>query len=278
MLYELCEAFGDYREDPVKESNNEEVARDEQTAESILERRERRTKRFGKKDKNIDETVLGSINVDEEETVEEDETDVLFEDVDVSLEDISLEDVVLDVLDDDVNLEDVSLEDLVLDVPDDVADEDDDTDDDDHQEIEVNEAVYDDMEEMDESSLLKLLEEYDSEKNHNGHIPFEFKAAIELSSMLRNSNASFRLYGKIISWAEQFVVGIKSEKFPTQEAVIKMLSKRYHLDCLKPYQNPCVMPTTNLEFNVITHNFIASIFLLLTDEELMRPEILIFDD
>ncbi len=32
MLYELCEAFGDYRDDPVKESNNEEVARDEQTA------------------------------------------------------------------------------------------------------------------------------------------------------------------------------------------------------------------------------------------------------
>jgi len=64
------------------------------------------------------------------------------------------------------------LEDLVPDIPDDVADEDDDTDD--HQEIEVNEAVYDDMEEMNESSLLKLLEEYDYEKNHNGRIPFEF--------------------------------------------------------------------------------------------------------
>jgi len=195
--------------------------------------------------------------------------------VDVSLEDNSLEDVVPDVPgvpDDDVNLED-----LVLDVPDDVADEDDDTDDD-HQEIEVNEAVYDDMEEMNESSLLKLLEEYDYEKNHNGCIPFEFEAAIELLSMLRKSNVSFGLYGKIISWAEQFVPGLKSEKFPTREAVIKMLSQRYHLDCLKPYRIPCVMPMTNLEFDVITHNFIASIFSLLTDEELMRPENLIFDD
>ena len=163
MLYELCEAFGDYGEDPVKESNNEEVARDEQSA--FLERR---SKRFSKKSKNIHETP------GLEETVEEDETDVLFEDVDVSLEDNSLEDVVPDVPDNDVNLEDViledadvpdddvNLEDLVPDVPDDVADEDADTDD--HQEIEVNEAVYDDMEEMNESSLLKLLEEYDCEK------------------------------------------------------------------------------------------------------------------
>jgi len=57
-----------------------------------------------------------------------------------------------------------------------------------------------------------------------------------------------------------------------------MLSKRYHLDCLKPYKNPCVLPTTNLEFDVITHDFMSSIFSLLTDEELMQPENLIFDD
>ena len=44
MLYELCKAFGDYGDDPVKESNNEEVARDEQTAFP-----ERGSKRFSKK-------------------------------------------------------------------------------------------------------------------------------------------------------------------------------------------------------------------------------------
>jgi len=50
------------------------------------------------------------------------------------------------------------------------------------------------------------------------------------------------------------------EKIPTREAIIKMLSKCYHLDSLKPYINPCVLPTTNLEFDVITHDFISSIF------------------
>jgi len=58
------------------------------------------------------------------------------------------------------------------------------------------------------------------------------------------------LYGKIISWAEQFFPGSKTEKIPTWEAIIKMLSKHFHLDCMKPYKTPCVLPTTNLEFDV----------------------------
>ena len=43
MLYELCEAFGDYGEEPIKQSNNEEVAKDDQTAFP-----ERQSKRFSK--------------------------------------------------------------------------------------------------------------------------------------------------------------------------------------------------------------------------------------
>jgi len=50
MLYELCKPFGDYGDDQEKESNNAEVARDEQTAESIPESRR---KRLCEKEKNI---------------------------------------------------------------------------------------------------------------------------------------------------------------------------------------------------------------------------------
>ena len=57
MLYELCKAFGDYGNNPVNESNNEEVGRDEQTAFP-----EKRSKRFSKKYKNIHETVLGLLH------------------------------------------------------------------------------------------------------------------------------------------------------------------------------------------------------------------------
>ena len=91
-------------------------------------------------------------------------------------------------------------------------------------------------------------------------------------------NASFQLYSKIVKWAEHFFPGAIHEKLPSWECVLKTLSTCYYLDCLKPYKNQCVLPTTNLEFDVITYDFISSVFSLLTDESLMQQEILIFDD
>jgi len=104
------------------------------------------------------------------------------------------------------------------------------------------------------------------------------EAAIELLSMLWKSNASFQLYSKIVKWAGQIFLGAIHEKLPSQECVLQTLSARYYLDCLKPFKNPCVLPTTNLEFDVITHDFISSVFSLLADESLIQQENLIFDD
>jgi len=104
------------------------------------------------------------------------------------------------------------------------------------------------------------------------------EAAIELLSMLWKSNASFQLYSKIVKWAEHFFLGAIHEKLPSRDCVLQTLSTHYYLDCLKPFKNLCVLPTTNLEFDVITHDFISSVFSLLTDESLMQKENLIFDD
>ena len=88
----------------------------------------------------------------------------------------------------------------------------------------------------------------------------------------------FSIVFKIVKWAEQFFPGAEHEKLPSQECVLKTLSACYYLDCLKPFKNPGVLPTTNLEFDVITHDFISSVFSLLTDESLMQLENLIFHD
>ena len=107
------------------------------------------------------------------------------------------------------------------------------------------EVINDDKEEMHEVRLLRLLEEYENEKNQNKAISIEMEAAIELLSMLRKSNASFQLYSKIVKWAEHFPPGAIHEKLPSRECVLKTLSARYYLDCLKPFKNPCVLPMTN---------------------------------
>jgi len=68
--------------------------------------------------------------------------------------------------------------------------------------------------------LEKLMEDYYSEKETKTEIPIEMEAAIELLSMLRQSNASLSLYNKIVNWMEQYYIEKKNVgKPPSWEAV-----------------------------------------------------------
>jgi len=51
--------------------------------------------------------------------------------------------------------------------------------------------------------LQKLMDNYYAEKAAKTEIPIEMEATIDLLSMLRQSNASFALYNKIVSWMER---------------------------------------------------------------------------
>jgi len=77
------------------------------------------------------------------------------------------------------------------------------------------EVVNGDKQEMNESSLLRLLEQYKNEKNQNNAISMEMEAAIELLSLVWKSNASFQLYSKIVKWAEHFFPRAAHEKLPS---------------------------------------------------------------
>jgi len=119
-----------------------------------------------------------------------------------------------------------------------------------------------------ENSFLELLDEFEKEEYQNGLLSDEMEAAIKLLLLLQKCNASFQLYLKISKWAEHFVKW-KVQEITLREGILKTLSKCYHLDCLKPYKSCCVLPTTNLQFDVVMNCFLSSLFSLLTDESLM---------
>jgi len=126
--------------------------------------------------------------------------------------------------------------------------------------------------------FLDLLLDYEKEKSSNVALSIEMEAAVELLSLLRKCNVSFQLYSKIVKWTMRFFPKVIPSKLPSCEGLLKSLSKRYHLNCLKPFKTNCVLLTTNLQFDVITHCFMSSMFSLLTDESLMQPKNLIFDN
>jgi len=127
------------------------------------------------------------------------------------------------------------------------------------------------------NDFLEAMNLYEMEKSALSPMPIEMQAGIELLSMIRQSNASMQLYAKIVKWTEQYYINCrKVQKPPPWERVTKYLCSRYKLECLKPCQSVCRLPSSNLLFNVVQHRFFACLFSLLTDKSLMRPENLIF--
>jgi len=92
----------------------------------------------------------------------------------------------------------------------------------------------------------KLMDDYYAQKATKMEIPIEMKAAIDLLSMLRQSNASFSLYNKIVAWMEHYYIEKKDVgKPPSWEAVNNFLEQCYCLECLRPHKFKCWLPTNN---------------------------------
>jgi len=128
--------------------------------------------------------------------------------------------------------------------------------------------------------LMKCLDNHLRKKNEKEDLPIEMHAAINLLLLLlQKSNASLNLYNQIWKWIECYYVrSQKMPKPPSHDSVLNYLSDQYDLECMKPHQKYCQLPTTNLQFPLIKHQFLVSVFSLLTDDSLTRPENLIFKD
>jgi len=108
--------------------------------------------------------------------------------------------------------------------------------------------------------FVAAMEQFKTEKSGLPPMPIKMEAGIELLSMIRQSNASMKL--KIVKWIEQYY--IKSRKVlkpPPCDKVTKYLCSHYKLDCLKPCQSVCRLPSSNLSFNVVRHRFFACFFI-----------------
>jgi len=119
--------------------------------------------------------------------------------------------------------------------------------------------------EMDDMhDFVAAIEQYKTEKLGWPPMPIKMDAGIELLSMIRQSNDSMQLYSKIVKWTEQYY--IKSRKVlkpPPHEKVTKYLCSHYKLDCLKPCQSVCRLPSSNLSFNVVSKAQVFCMFVLI---------------
>jgi len=95
-------------------------------------------------------------------------------------------------------------------------------------------------------------------------------------AILQNSGASIQLYDKIVKWLEEHIPHKLTESLPTRESIIKRMEVRHNLRCLAPKRTEVVLPSINLPIEIPVNPFLGCILSLLSDENLMKSENLIF--
>ena len=115
-----------------------------------------------------------------------------------------------------------------------------------------------------------------------GPLPPEFRAAIELMSILDQEGAPTSAHGKLMDWHVKHSVCPEC-KAPTQEkvtdkALLKRLRERYNMQDLKPYKVRTYLPHARIYLDVPCHDAAAMIRDLLTDPRITDDDYLFFED
>jgi len=103
-------------------------------------------------------------------------------------------------------------------------------------------------------------------------------AAIELLTILKNAKASLILYNKIVDWVLHCKASITKECLPQREKVMKFVSYRYNLSCLKPKEHECILPSIGLPIKVPVTLAQGCIYSLLSCPELMKAKHLLWEN
>ena len=103
-------------------------------------------------------------------------------------------------------------------------------------------------------------------------------ALIKVASIVTNANGPHYLYKQLVDWAkttsERCILSTRSIAFKT---LIKNLSQKYGIPNIFPETKRILLPSMNA-VSVTTFNFIAQLYSILSDDDLMNPNNLIFGD
>ena len=115
-----------------------------------------------------------------------------------------------------------------------------------------------------------------------GPLPPEFRAAIELMSILDKEGAPITAYETIMDWHVKHSVcpecKVTTQEKVTDDRLLKRLRERYNMVDLKPYKVRTHLPHSRVYLDVPCHDAGAMIRDLLTDPRITDDDYLFFDN
>ena len=132
---------------------------------------------------------------------------------------------------------------------------------------------------MDRNALVTMRDRVSVETSEFGFIHSELEIAlIKVASIVTNSNGPHYLYKQLVDWAkstsERSVLTTRTISF---HKLITNLAEKYGIPDIFPETKKILLPSMNA-VSVTTFNFIAQLYSILSDKELMQPKNLIYGD
>jgi hypothetical protein len=108
-----------------------------------------------------------------------------------------------------------------------------------------------------------------------------YKASIELLNLLESANCSLSMYDEILKWATRahlhYQIDFLPSKILPREKFVNNLKEQFDLKGLDPKIENVYLPGSDITIELVIHDFKASFYTLLCDENLMKEENLLIN-
>lgn len=107
-----------------------------------------------------------------------------------------------------------------------------------------------------------------------------YKSAIDLLEILHKAGSPLYLFDHVMKWAQKSTNSnhFDFKKIPMRDKFIENLMEQFDYNLLKPITKKITLPGSNATIEIILHDFMASLYTLLCDEELMHISNLLLDE
>ena len=128
-------------------------------------------------------------------------------------------------------------------------------------------------------NVLVTMRDRVSVETQFGFIHSELEIAlIKVASIVTNSNGPHYMYKQLVDWAKTTSErSVLSTRTISYHKLIKNLAEKYGIPDIFPETKKILLPSMNA-VAVTTFNFVAQLYSILSDEELMQPKNLIYGD
>jgi hypothetical protein len=132
-----------------------------------------------------------------------------------------------------------------------------------------------------DSSLIAQYNEYCSSGKGKLFVPpNKYKSSIDLLDILHKSGSPLYLFDHIMQWAKKstYAHHYDFSNIPERENFVNNLINQFDFNLLEPMSRQITLPGSKATIEIILHDFLASFYTLLCDEELMHISNLLLDE